>query len=318
MFSGLDNKTAKQLFKNVFGSGGLLRQRQCTVVLCSNIPSHFSHADSILALEPDGSVVEQGSFYELMQLEDGYVKTRCTNILDCDAAEQDVTSQSVNDGPRAPSQEKAPKSEPNGLGQDSKRQRGSQGTYKHYFKSVGSMVSLSVFVWGAAIGFSQNFPTVWLTYWGNDLSSPAPQHSSRYYIGIYALLNVGCIMCLAGLGITVFYVAVSKAGAKLHGDALGTLQRAHMSFFAETDQGKIVNLFSQDMNLIDTELPSALLNGVMSVSMAIGQAAVLTTTSPYLAISYPFLIGFLWIIQRFYLRTSRQLRLLDLEAKSPL
>lgn len=42
------------------------------------------------------------------------------------------------------------------------------------------------------------------------------------------------------------------------------------------------------------------------------------TSSLYLAISYPFLGGLLYLVQRFYLRTSRQLRLLDLETKSPL
>lgn len=318
VFSGLDNKTAKQLFKNVFGNGGLLRERQCTVVLCSNNPSHFSHGDSILVLGSDGGILEQGSFNELMALETGFVKTCCETLSDCDVTEQNEPSSAGSTASDLPSQINSTESEPQGFGDESKRQKGSQSTYKHYFKSVGYGLSLSIFVWGAAIGFSQNFPTVWLTYWGKSLSSSTPQHSSSYYVGIYALLNVGCILCLAGLGVTVFYAAVSKAGAKLHHDALTTLKRAHMSFFSETDQGKIVNVFSQDMNLIDTELPSALLNGVMSVSMAIGQAAVLATTSPYLAISYPFLIGFLWTIQHFYLRTSRQLRLLDLETKSPL
>lgn len=42
------------------------------------------------------------------------------------------------------------------------------------------------------------------------------------------------------------------------------------------------------------------------------------TASPYLGISYPLLGMLLYILQMFYLRTSRQLRLLDLEAKSPL
>lgn len=42
------------------------------------------------------------------------------------------------------------------------------------------------------------------------------------------------------------------------------------------------------------------------------------TSSLYLAISYPFLGVLLYFVQKFYLRTSRQLRLLDLEAKSPL
>lgn len=42
------------------------------------------------------------------------------------------------------------------------------------------------------------------------------------------------------------------------------------------------------------------------------------TSSGFFAISYPFLAALLYIVQKFYLRTSRQLRLLDLEAKSPL
>jgi ABC-type multidrug transport system fused ATPase/permease subunit len=41
-------------------------------------------------------------------------------------------------------------------------------------------------------------------------------------------------------------------------------------------------------------------------------------SSVYLAIAYPFLGAVLYAVARFYLRTSRQLRLLDLEAKSPL
>lgn len=37
-----------------------------------------------------------------------------------------------------------------------------------------------------------------------------------------------------------------------------------------------------------------------------------------MATTIPLLVGALWLLQRVYLRTSRQLRLLDLEAKSPL
>lgn len=40
--------------------------------------------------------------------------------------------------------------------------------------------------------------------------------------------------------------------------------------------------------------------------------------SAYAAIAFPILLVSLYFVQKFYLRTSRQLRLLDLEAKSPL
>ncbi|KAG9597513.1 putative ABC multidrug transporter, partial [Aureobasidium melanogenum] len=104
----------------------------------------------------------------------------------------------------------------------------------------------------------------------------------------------------------------------IHKDALQTLIRAPLSFFTGTDTGVVTNLFSQDLNLVDTELPSALLNFLFSAFSAIGQAAVMPTSSPYMAISYPFLAVLLYFVQKFYLRTARQLRLLDLEAKSPL
>jgi hypothetical protein len=40
--------------------------------------------------------------------------------------------------------------------------------------------------------------------------------------------------------------------------------------------------------------------------------------TPFIAIGYPFIFGVLYLLQNYYLKTSRQLRLLDLEAKSPL
>lgn len=46
--------------------------------------------------------------------------------------------------------------------------------------------------------------------------------------------------------------------------------------------------------------------------------ALIAVAAPFAAISFPIVGVSVYIIQRFYLRTSRQLRFLDLEAKSPL
>lgn len=51
---------------------------------------------------------------------------------------------------------------------------------------------------------------------------------------------------------------------------------------------------------------------------AIGEIILTCVSSGYLAIVIPLLFVVLFGIQRFYLQTSRQLRLLDLESKSPL
>jgi ABC-type multidrug transport system fused ATPase/permease subunit len=51
---------------------------------------------------------------------------------------------------------------------------------------------------------------------------------------------------------------------------------------------------------------------------SIANAALIATGSKYMAISVPFLIISLFLLQHFYLKTSRQLRLLDLESRNPL
>lgn len=75
------------------------------------------------------------------------------------------------------------------------------------------------------------------------------------------------LISLLLLAITLWVVAVKRAGANIHQDALRTVIRAPLRFFTKTDTGVVTNLFSQDLNLIDTELPEATLNTLFCVSL---------------------------------------------------
>ncbi|KAE9363954.1 putative ABC multidrug transporter [Stipitochalara longipes BDJ] len=318
IFSGLDADTEEQVFRKVFGPDGILRRRRSTVVLCTHSIRHLPAADHIIALG-DGAVVEQGSFDNLMASH-GYVHglgLRSSSSSDAVSEEtapektvleskpQLFDTTTINTAALAPDT-------------DETRKIGDRTVYKHYIKSMGSFVAGCSLFFAILWGFFTNFPTIWITYWTNDISSEHPTHSYAYYAGIYALLQFCAMISLFLLGFALFIVSIKRAGASLHQDALRTLIRAPLSFFTKTDTGVITNLFSQDLNLVDTELPDATLYTLFCVFQALGQAAVMLTSSLYLAISYPLLGGLLYIVQRFYLRTSRQLRLLDLETKSPL
>lgn len=52
--------------------------------------------------------------------------------------------------------------------------------------------------------------------------------------------------------------------------------------------------------------------------MCIMAAVLMCLSASYFLATMPAVILSVWILQKFYLRTSRQIRLLDLEAKSPL
>jgi ABC-type multidrug transport system fused ATPase/permease subunit len=106
-----------------------------------------------------------------------------------------------------------------------------------------------------------------LKYWSDDVYSDHPARSYAYYAGIYALLQICGLISLFLFDMAIYVVSVQKAGASLHQDALRTLIRAPLSFFTVTDTGAVINLFSQDLNLIDTELASAMLNTMFFVSL---------------------------------------------------
>ena len=57
---------------------------------------------------------------------------------------------------------------------------------------------------------------------------------------------------------------------------------------------------------------------IVDLTQCIGQAALLSTGSSWMGITIPFCFVAMYLLQNVYLRTSRQLRYLDLEAKSPL
>jgi hypothetical protein len=162
--------------------------------------------------------------------------------------------------------------------------------YKHYFKSVGLSMAISSIIFGAGCGAFTNLSTVCeykcsgrvrahidksssltsnatgLKFWSDDAFRPHPTHSFAWYAGIYALLQVCALMSLLLLAVAVLILFVKKAGASLHWDLLKTLIHAPLSFFVATDTGVVTNLFSQDLNLVDTELPNAFLNTLYCVS----------------------------------------------------
>ncbi|PQE21899.1 ABC multidrug transporter protein [Rutstroemia sp. NJR-2017a BVV2] len=318
VFSGLDADTEEQVFRQVFGPDGLLRRRCSTVVLCTHSVRHLPVADFIIALG-DGTIVEQGNFHDLIS-RPGYVQR-----LGLKESSESDTSSERTDLKRVVQESKqqvlyaataktlSPSPDP-----DASRQNGDKTVYKHYARSVGWLITILSLFFGALWGFLTNFSTIWLTYWTDGISPKHQIHSYAYYAGLYTMLQVCAMISLLLLAITLWVFAIQKAGANLHQDALRTLIRAPLRFFTTTDTGVVTNLFSQDLNLIDTELPDATLDTLFTVFQAIGQAAVMLTASRYLAISYPLLGALLYIVQKFYLRTSRQLRLLGLETKSPL
>lgn len=160
IFSGLDADTEEKVFRQVFGPDGLLRRRRSTVVLCTHSIRHLPSADHIIALG-DGTVVQQGSFNELM-ISEGYVRRLGLSS----SSESDTSSEKIA------SNKSVRELEPQLLcttmsnvssftpETDESRQFGDKAVYSHYFKSMGFLSATASLFFAALWGFFTNFPTI--------------------------------------------------------------------------------------------------------------------------------------------------------------
>jgi ATP-binding cassette, subfamily C (CFTR/MRP), member 1 len=72
------------------------------------------------------------------------------------------------------------------------------------------------------------------------------------------------------------------------------------------------------MTLVDNDLPNGYIEVAITLCQALVSAGLMVATAQYFLATLPPVILVLYLLQKFYLRTSRQIRLLDLEAKAPL
>lgn len=305
ILSGLDATTESEIFSLVFGSHGILRKRGATAILCTHSVRHIPKADHIIVLGTDGTIIEQGPFHILA--DSGKYVSDLGLLADVAAVEVETEHASAAAGPQTTVIAKDDTD-------DQSRPAGDWSIYMHYFRNIKKVSSISFGLLCAVAGGSTNFSTVWVSYWSENTF----HHSRSFYVGVYGLIGAVQVVSTA-IGAKIGMIDIVASSAKnLHKTAITTVVKAPLTFFTSTDTGTITNLFSQDTMLVDGELPLAFINTGASLVNLFGNFFVVAIASPYLLISYPFILALLYGFQMFYLRTSRQLRLLDLEAKSPL
>ncbi|UKZ75697.1 hypothetical protein TrVFT333_003389 [Trichoderma virens FT-333] len=318
VMSGLDASTASTLFQRVLGPDGFVKRNGVTAVLCTHSVGHLPAADHVIVLGTDGTKAEQGRFEQLVETNEYVqkldIKAIVTEVQESSASGKSASEPSIPESKlREDSVAESPSSE-KGSSDTSTRGSGDWAVYKHWFKSVRPFSTVSLAIWAVIHGFSSNFGVIWLNYWSQDSFG----RERGLYIGIYALLQSMFLVSWILSAIEIFISMTTWAGAALHKGALDTVVTAPLRYLTTTDVGVITNHFSQDLTLIDGELLFAFFSVALTLTESFGMMIVIATAAPYLAIGFPFLFAALYIVQRFYLRTSRQMRLLDLEAKSPL
>lgn len=316
VFSGLDNDTEELIFRKLFARSGPLHRLKTTVIMVTHAVHRLRYADLIVSLGVDGRVTEQGDYTSLVN-SGGYVHS-----LDVRFKQEQRSLDEVVD-PEIPAEAgkvedlaaMAAVEDVEGA-QDLMRRTGDWAIYKHYFKSCGYVSSVLSFVWAFLWTLNVNAPGVLVKFFAGGDGSPS---RATTFIVIFGITTAIAAIAIVLLGSQIFLHMQPRSSSNLHLNLLESVLNAPLSFFTRTDIGTIINRFSQDMALVDNDLPFSYADFTLSlVGCITGVALMAASGAGYFAAVIPVVIAALYGIQKYYLRTSRQMRLLDLEEKAPL
>ncbi|KAJ7751884.1 P-loop containing nucleoside triphosphate hydrolase protein [Mycena maculata] len=299
VFSALDGETEVHVFASLFGPDGMLKGK--TTVLVTHGVHHLPSADKVIIMDA-GTITHFGSFEEVRDA--GAAFALASTAADAGkgqvAAKQNSTEATVVDEEKE--EEEAWNSE-----QTSRR-----GAYAFYAQCTGFFQTTSVFALIAVWSGVGIFATVYLS-----MLASAEGHLGLWVAGYGGIVFIN----LSLMAVTLLYFSYTVGtftAPNIHGVELAGVMGSPISWITKNPVGRILNRFSQDIQVADSEFPFAFLNFATNFLGTLGTFVFITLAAPPLAFALPVLgvLGFCAV--RFYLMTSKQFRRLELGSKSPL
>ncbi|KAM3473295.1 hypothetical protein MY5147_004840 [Beauveria neobassiana] len=181
--------------------------------------------------------------------------------------------------------------------------------------------AIAVFVYLTALLAAQTAniaAAFWLQHWADQNRDKGTNEKVGTYIGIYFAIGISSSALTVVQTLVLWIFCSIEASRKLHERMANAIFRSPMSFFDTTPTGRILNRFSSDIYKVDEILArvfNMLFNNVARSGFTI--LVISYTTPPFAAFIIPLGLAYYWI-QRYYLRTSRELKRLDSVSRSPI
>ncbi|KAK4455830.1 hypothetical protein QBC34DRAFT_388031 [Podospora aff. communis PSN243] len=158
----------------------------------------------------------------------------------------------------------------------------------------------------------------WLKEWADKNTETGRNPDVGKYIGIYFAFGIGAAGLTAVQTLILWIFCSIEASRKLHERMATAIFRSPMSFFDVTPAGRILNRFSSDIYRVDEVLARTFQMLFSNLAKSGFTIAVISYTVPaFLTMVVPLAAMYMYI-QRYYLRTSRELKRLDSVSRSPI
>ena len=150
-----------------------------------------------------------------------------------------------------------------------------------------------------------------------SISDDSPTVDDRFYLWAYALLGV-IYMLITFFREFILFLGSLHASKLIHDTLIERVCRAKFRFFDSTPLGQIMNRFSKDIENVDQEMAPTAVGVVHCLASIITIVILISVITPGFLIAGAFISVLYFIIGRFYLNSSRDLKRIESVQRSPL
>ncbi|CAK7897455.1 multiple drug resistance-associated protein-like transporter 1 [[Candida] anglica] len=331
VLSAVDVHVGKKIIHKVLSPNGILKGK--TKVLATNSVPVLSVANSIYLLQ-GGKIVESGSYSTLIKAGDqfsNFIKEFGKDLSSSEPVEEkslDIEEAQDENNPLTlvKSNESIGPSSLISISEDTAGVHDDEVTAKGQVKLTIFIEYLKAFNYKWAIvyvlvmlllSFSGVLENAVLTVWSQHNSNAGTNVDTRYYLSMYISFGVGAAVLNLVSNYVLWTFCILPSARYFHDTMINSLLRAPMRFFETTPVGRILNRFTNDISVVDMELPfvfmsffSAMISGVVTFLVVIYNLPLMIFVIGSLLVAYNE-------IRKYYIPCSRQLNRLSKKTSSP-
>ena len=332
--SAVDSHVGKHIFDFVIGPKGCLKDK--TRVLVTHAVTFLPQVDQIVVLR-GGKVSEVGTYKELLAQKGNFAKFLVHYL-----GEEAQAGDGADSKKRGGNLEKAKNSRKGEAG--SKASGGSHQQYSEekigigrvnwrvylvYFRAMGYILSSSCALMYLVYQVFDTIASIWISQWSDNRvpfeSIPdippvvlnMPDGRRYIFLGVYGAAGFAQAVAAVFAGL-MLYPATISAGRGLHHRMLDRIMHCPMAFFDTTPQGRILNRFGKDVDVLDSSMPMILDGWITCFFSCIAIFLVIMVTTPFTIIPIFAVLIVYYFVQSVYVATSRQLKRLESMSLSPI
>ena len=114
-----------------------------------------------------------------------------------------------------------------------------------------------------------------------------------------------------------FFATTLRSSERLHQNMVVSVLQAPVSFFSTNPMTSILNRFSKDIGCMDELLPSVFLGAIQMILFAISAFLLPVVFNPSVLLVGLLLFVLFLILWRYFLKTARQVRRLEINCRKP-